>query len=414
MSAAGIAFVPAAEAAPAVVHVPCSVAGLAGDMASAESSETLSLAPRCVYRLTAALPVVSQDLTITGNQATLRPSTAPGTPELTLLSADAGTLSITDLNFTDGDVAIGMTSKAGIALTVHGGTFTGNHGGAIVFSTQIGGGGLSVTGATFTRNTSPGNGGAIYVGGQPNATTLTGDVFTGNTASGAGGAFDDSGLFGADITNSTFMRNKAQTGGAIYDYTITGNRLSNVVVHGNAATGDGGGIYAYEDSTEVTGSKISGNHAGGDGGGIYEFAAPDYPGLTLTRTIVRGNTAEDGGGVYTADSVADLTNSAVSGNAATADGGGIYNDLAGRNEYSLVSVGNSRISGNQAGKYGGGIYNLGDVSAGNTRIVRNTAASEGGGIYEGSSASANLMQSPVLHNEPDNCGPPGSITGCVG
>jgi hypothetical protein len=73
---------PAALAAPApavVVHVPCSAAALAADLASAANGETLSLAASCKYVLTAALPDISQNLTIDGNQATLERSAASGT-----------------------------------------------------------------------------------------------------------------------------------------------------------------------------------------------------------------------------------------------------------------------------------------------------------------------------------------------
>ena len=52
-----------AQAAPAVVHVPCNPTALAADIASASGGEKLSLAPWCGYRLAAGLPVVSPDLT---------------------------------------------------------------------------------------------------------------------------------------------------------------------------------------------------------------------------------------------------------------------------------------------------------------------------------------------------------------
>jgi hypothetical protein len=39
----------------------------------------------------------------------------------------------------------------------------------------------------------------------------------------------------------------------------------------------------------------------------------------------------------------------------------------------------------------------------------------GGGIYEAPSAgTVTLTSSPVQHNKPDNCSPPGSVTACTG
>ena len=74
----------------------------ASAMTSATAGETLRLARSCQYVLTAALPEVSQDLTIEGNGATLERSTAAGTPDFAI-------------------------------ITVTGGAFTGNAGGAINF-----------------------------------------------------------------------------------------------------------------------------------------------------------------------------------------------------------------------------------------------------------------------------------------
>src|SRR6266581_9400950 len=51
--------------------VPCSARALAAALASASSGATLSLATGCTYVLTAALPEVTQALTISGNNATL-------------------------------------------------------------------------------------------------------------------------------------------------------------------------------------------------------------------------------------------------------------------------------------------------------------------------------------------------------
>jgi hypothetical protein len=132
ITAAGLCAAPAALAAAAATDVPCSVTALAADISSASSGETLSLAAGCVYDLTAGLPVISQDLTIDGNAATLERSDAAGTPAFVILQADGGALAISKLNFRNGKGAISVTGLT--SLTVNGGTFTANtatYGGAI-------------------------------------------------------------------------------------------------------------------------------------------------------------------------------------------------------------------------------------------------------------------------------------------
>jgi hypothetical protein len=54
------------------------------------------------------------------------------------------------------------------------------------------------------------------------------------------------------------------------------------------------------------------------------------------------------------------------------------------------------------------------VIATGTDIIRNEAPGGGGGIYDESTATVTLTTSPVTRNKPDNCEPPGSITGCTG
>src|ERR1700683_1942517 len=184
LAAVGLYAVPAEAAS---THVPCSATALASAVGSAASGETLSLAPYCTYRLTAALPTVSQNLTILGNGATLQRSDASAPPAFTILSVDAGTLAVTALNFTNGAGAIAATENA--SITVHGGMFTGNHaanGGAI--NSTTGQGSLTVTGATFTGNTATQAGGAIYTSEAAAMTTVTRSTFIKNTAGSNGGA----------------------------------------------------------------------------------------------------------------------------------------------------------------------------------------------------------------------------------
>jgi Chlamydia polymorphic membrane protein (Chlamydia_PMP) repeat len=385
MMTASLAPAQVVMAAP-ILTVPCQVAALAAAIVTANSGSgavptVLRLAPRCVYHLTAELPIVSEPLTIMGNGATLERSLATGTPAFTILETDAGALTVCMLNFRNGNGAIAV--RGGATLTVNGGTFTGNtaaDGGAIYdFS---GAGGPVVNGATFTANSATDSGGAIYDNNGKGGVQVTDSVFTENTAVNSGGAIYDFSASEEDVTGSVFHGNSAEFGGALHLDPNGFAKLSDDVVDGNSATSDGGGIVDYF-GIEMSNSRISDNHAAGRGGGLFTALSVD---VTVTGTAVRGNSA--------------------------ADGGGVYNSSSGTGTIALTNV---TVTGNRATGQGGGVYNHGLVAATGSSITRNVAAAGGGGIYDDNAAAAvTLASSPILHNKPDNCEPLASITGCTG
>jgi predicted outer membrane repeat protein len=378
MTAAGLTTAPAARAANAI-DVPCSTPALVTAMTSPASGETLTLATGCDYILTAALPQVSQALTIDGHGATLERSSAPDTAAFTILTVDSGILAVSKLNFRNGSGAISVTDNG--QLTVTGGTFSGNaaaNGGAIYSDNAMYA--PKVTGATFTQNTATGDGGAIYDASTSASIAVIRCTFTQNTATGDGGAIWESGYGGA-ATDSRFFRNAAASGGAVWLDDTANEFFSDVVVYRNTATVDGGGIYNSPGGNGVTinDSTISDNHARLQGGGVdLAAAAPSV----VAGTTIHGNKAANGGGIKAATGGLVITDGTVSGNHASADGGGIYN--------------------------------LGTLEASHTEITSNRAAS-GGGIYDdGTHAAVALTSSTVTGNTPNNCVPLGSITGCVG
>jgi hypothetical protein len=413
LMAAGLGAALPAQAAVGTVHVPCRTQDLASAIISASSGETLSLAAGCTYMLTQSLPEVSQDLTIAGHGSTLERSYQPGTAAFTILTTDSGTLAVSDLSFRHGRGALSVTGFG--QLTVHGGTFTANtaaDGGAIDSENPIDA--PELTDVTFTANTSTGSGGAVYNYSPSASLTMTHCTFTGNKAGNSGGAFFEYGLGeGEDaVTDSTFQDNTAAYGGALALSEDSSVGLADVVIRGNSASEDGGGIEMSANNADIDNSRISGNHAGGQGGGIYSNIIPPWQ---VTSSAIKGNSAADGGGVYNAAaSSAFFTGSTISGNHAKADGGGIYNQTGTGDEVGFVSLTDSTISRN-TGEYGGGIYNQGTADLAGSQIVRNRAPGGGGGIYDdGSLATVTLTTSSVLGNKPDNCEPPGSIIGCTG
>ncbi|HTQ04377.1 MAG TPA: choice-of-anchor Q domain-containing protein [Polyangiaceae bacterium] len=185
---------------------------------------------------------------------------------------------------------------------------------------------LFVDNAATGTDGNPGNGGcggAIYMDGGAETTTLCGDVIQGNTAGAIGGGFFrvsnsedgtltmdksavsdnvvapvDSGNAGGmyleglaiTMTASTVANNEAFYNGGLWISKREAN-LTNVTIAGNTAFGsNGGGLWlAHEPTGTLTNVTIADNHSTADGqvaGAIFG------DGLTLKNTLIAGNSAQ--------------------------------------------------------------------------------------------------------------------------
>jgi hypothetical protein len=134
------------------------------------------------------------------------------------------------------------------------------------------------------------------------------------------------------------------------------------------------------------------------GGGVMNFGN-----LTLQRSLVQKNQADQGGGIcnypnarLTLDNttVAQNTAAAASGPQSNSRGGGIINS----NGSQLTLQNKSVIELNNATR-GGGIDNLGTLLVNsNSAIKQNTASAEGGGIYNEASHNVVIDASTVALN----------------
>ncbi len=239
--------------------------------------------------------------TISGNRTIGTNASGHGGGGVFILGDSTGTLdpvSILNSLISDNQSALdggGVLAKNGIALSVSGSTFSGNH------ATGIGGGiatrgnnankvDLTVTGGEFSGNTADAGGGISAEGGNSGAGdgtfSLTGSKVTGNTASGGGG------VEVATNAGVTF-KNAVVTGnvGTNYGGGLTVTTAQNFLISGGSISGNfsnrGAGVWAYNSAGSILGTTISGNAAKTDGGGVQAFNSS----VTVQVAKVTGNTA---------------------------------------------------------------------------------------------------------------------------
>jgi CSLREA domain-containing protein len=172
----------------------------------------------------------------------------------------------------------------------------------------------------------------------------------------------DATISGVTIQNGD---NVAQGGGIKLSGGGGGARLTldDVIVSGNTASSEGGGIY-NDGTLTVTNSTLSGNNTAPQGGGLFNVQDAYLTGVTIS-----GNSADFGGGINNANQgiTLSLTNVTISGNTATSQGGGIFTAKS-------ADLTNATVAFNSA-SVGGGIYvsgGQGDAVLKNTILANNT------------------------------------------
>ncbi len=227
---------------------------------------------------------------------------------------------------------------------------------------------VKVLGCTFDKNKTGEDGGGVN---STNIAEIQGSTFTNNRSKRGGGFSSVSG--DAEISQSTFMNNSASDrGGAIFNFSaIPGSSLMKILVceiKDNIAP-FGGGVATSMGDTQISDSTISGNKASNEGGGIYNNGL-----MKVTQSTISGNEASTlGGGIHNKEEI-NVQDSTFEGNLAFADGGGL-------NTYNKATVTGSTFVGNTAFR-GGGLASVGgDTELINNTFSANTATDSGGGIF---------------------------------
>jgi hypothetical protein len=169
--------------------------------------------------------------------------------------------------------------------------------------------------------------------------------------------------------------------------------------------------------TLTTSVALTNGSAVGDGGAILNHGA-----VTLTNSSLTGNTATlNGGGLANADTpsgtapAATFTRSPVSNNSALLNGGGIYNGTRGTLTTTGVSGSPLFITGN-TGAQGGGIAAVNSTATTLTQTAINTnhALLTAGGVYR-QGGTMTTTNTPITANTPDNCvGSVPAVPNCTG
>lgn len=310
--------------------------------------------------------------------------------------SNGGTVTITETTFTNN-----VSTRAGGAIEHTGGTL--NLTGVIFDSNNVG--------VTSPLNSNPGNGGALHVGGNATTNITGGSVINNQAANEGGGLWNGSGIM--TIIDVVIDGNSAHSaaaatsgGGGIYNEggTVTTDATTQII--NNIATvgpsGSGGGILNAGGTFTATGTTISNNTANRAGGGIEanNTDSGSVPGIVnLTNVTLDNNNAGgvapapgNGGGLHVSGSSAiNITGGTVSGNTASKEGGGLWNNQG------VMTITGTTIDGNDAqGDLvadpleivgGGGIFaedGAGSVVIGAGTIISNNFASgtqgSGGGI----------------------------------
>ena len=301
-------------------------------------------------------------------------------PSVTITGAGSATTTI-DANHIDRVFATGTgtsLSLSGLTLTNGAPTHTFSNDGGAIHAT----GALTLAGDVTVTASAGRNGGGIDVpGGSGNSNvgrlTVRDSNISGNTATSEGGGIHVNLYAPASVTGTTLSNNHSANGGGIYDGNSTNAHYDNNQINNNVATSNGGGLYLDANSGyTLNHDEVDGNSAA-SGGAIYS----GYGTISADSSSFIGNTASRGGFMY--ENNGDpliLTNTTISKNSATTQGGAFY--LTYNQPVDWVNdtiTFNTSGSGAATTPSGGGIYGPSYLQANNIGIQNTIIAQNSGG-----------------------------------
>ncbi|MAZ26149.1 MAG: nuclease [Cytophagaceae bacterium] len=283
---------------------------------------------------------------------------------------------------------------------------------------------ISIANSMFSDNNAgvspavaaPGNGGAIHITGAGNMDISFTD-FMGNMAAREGGAlWNGAGLMTVDnseISGNFAYGDAADDGGAgIFnnggDLTVSSSNISTNGAEGASASG--GAILSLDGTVAISGSTINANYANRAGGGIELVAGSlNTTGTDFTDNYFMTGNPGNGGALHvTGEATISIVGGEVSGNIATSEGGGLWNQVGSTMTVDGVNITGNTAMGAAADNGGGGIFNNGGTLSvvNNTMISGNmaTGASGSGGALFSTAGDVTVLGSTLFNNRANRAG----------
>ncbi len=268
--------------------------------------------------------------------------------------------------------------ESGATLTVRdsggrgritGGNISGNGGGINVAGT------FNVEGGAITGNKATVNGGGVYVKGGATLKMTYGSVTKNSCAAYGGGICADGTV---TLSNCTIATNTGKHGGGInVNHSGKTSTFTDVTFNGNRSTVQGGAVYQWKGTIEITRGSVVHNESD-DCGGI--FVKDDSNKLIATGTLFDDNrsTRHSGGAIVNYRTL-QLKDCTFTNNRAYNNGGAIWNCGSTCN----TTIEGGTFSKNNALEKGGAIYleTGAKVSIDGGTYTQNYAERYGGGIH---------------------------------
>ena len=254
---------------------------------------------------------------------------------------------------------------------------------------------MESAGTRIYSNTATFGGGAVVSGTSASLYMETGAQVVENLASGdvanGGGIYAANGALVTGAGSRIVGNHADLLGGGIHLIQIGATAPTRLLLDdgghiqdNSAANGGAINISTGDTSATIANSQVRGNTASRTGGGIYVFGGSD---VHVASSVISGNVADgaDGGGLAMRDGQVVIDESRISYNTAITNGGGI------RQTGGVITALNSLLDGNAAQR-GGGLYVEGATSRlSNVRILRNSSvAGHGGGIFAGAGSDLRM------------------------
>ncbi len=265
--------------------------------------------------------------------------------------------------------------------------------------------------ASFSKNSSTSEGGAIYALGVAGKVTITQSEFVKNKGT-KGGALHGNTSSTFEIKTTNFTENEGTEGGAVHGNLRSTFDIENCTFTENKGT-SGGAIYAVSTAPNVAlftikSSSFNKNNASlvsTGGGAIYATTASRFE-ISANTTFTENTSANLGGAIYmnTATSSLNVSNAMFIGNTANA-AGAIYfinnvNDVSNTTLYKDNTISNTVFHNNKAGNGAAVTFGGAPGNVVNCTFYANASTAAGGGLRLTNSATniVNVHNTILLAN----------------